>query len=339
MEPTHPVPDRTGGNPPDANGVVGGAGQDLRIGVIRNPRSHRNRLVRDDLSAFPEAILVEPKSKDGLGEELGRLNEAGVDVLVIDGGDGTVRDVLTRGHAIFGNRWPHLLVLPKGKTNALAIDLGMPGSLVLEQALRGMVGARRELRRPLLLECLADKRAPVLGFIMGTGVFSTAIDAGQVAHRFGAFQGLAVALTTGMGVLQALFGFGQTPWRAVTRHDIRVGETRSVLVNRFDPEEGRRFAAGFSTLSAFPIGLKPFAGEPGPIRYVVFDKPLRRTMALAPAILMGMDKPLLERLGVHRGSAECIELDLGGRFILDGEAFPPGPWRVSLGPQLTFLVP
>ena len=36
---------------------------------------------------------------------------------------------------------------------------------------------------------------------------------------------------------------------------------------------------------------------------------------------------------------ETLRLDLGDRFILDGEAFPAGRDQLSLGPKLRFVVP
>ena len=41
-------------------------------------------------------------------------------------------------------------------------------------------------------------------------MFCIAIDAAQVTHRFGAFQGLAVGLTVGTGMVMALLGHGRT---------------------------------------------------------------------------------------------------------------------------------
>ena len=47
----------------------------------------------------------------------------------------------------------------------------------------------------------------------------------------------------------------------------------------------------------------------------------------------------LHRRGYHVHSPDTLRLDLGGRFILDGEAFPAGRYQLSLGPKLRFVVP
>jgi diacylglycerol kinase (ATP) len=197
-------------------------------------------------------------------------------------------------------------------------------------------------RRALRIEHRDGTEPPVFGFIMGTGVFNAAIDAGQVAHRFGAFQGLAVGLAATFGMVMALIGIGRGPWRAlsptriVTAEDGELPRSRHGLV-------GQRFAAGLSTLTTFPLGMKPFAGanrEAGKaIAYLAIDAPLRRVVARVPLILAGAQGRHYPELGIHRGATRELEIELGGRFILDGESFPPGAYRVGLGPELEFLVP
>jgi len=309
-----------------------------RIGVVRNPRSHRNRgSVSQDPHDASIAIAV-PVNRAELAKTLKRFAEQRIELLVVDGGDGTMRDVLTGGAAAFGEDWPDMLVLPKGKTNALAVDLGMPSKMSLTQALQALPQAHVMVRRPLLLERQGGEARPVLGFIMGTGMFDAAIAAGQVAHRFGAFQGFAVAVTALFGVIQGLFGFGKSPWRALYGLRMR-SEGGHDLPRSPHAVAGYHFAAGLSTLGRFPLGMKPFASADAGIRYLLVDAPLRRVIALVPAILMGLNRPFLQRLGVHRGAADALDIELDESFILDGEAFPPGRYRLRLGPELRFLVP
>jgi diacylglycerol kinase family enzyme len=311
--------------------------------VIRNRRSHRNRGAKPESPGHPDVLTVSPRDREELGEALAQFAEERIELLVVDGGDGTMREVLTRGAPVFGERWPKLVVLPKGKTNALALDLGMPSKWTLAEALRAAPHARVVKRRPILIDQPEGAGRQVMGFILGAGVFNEVIAAAQVAHRFGAFQGFAVAVTALFGVLQALFGIGKSPWRKVTGMRIRTGaEGRDVPHSRHGSAE-RRFASGISSLRRFPLGMRPFADtgadREGGIRYLVVDAPLRRVIALVPAVLMGLDRPFLPRLGVHRGAADELTLELEGSFILDGEGFPPGRYRLRPGPELHFLVP
>jgi len=314
----------------------------VRIGVVRNPRSHRNKGAAAAPAASEGVVVAAPASRKELGGVLAGFAEQGIGLIVVDGGDGTVRDVLTRGDAVFGDAWPRLMVLPKGKTNALALDLGMPAKMTLDAALGGLAGARIERRRALRIERIDGEGPPVFGFILGAGVFNAAIDAAQVTHRLGAFQGLAVGLTVVIGTVLALAGIGRGPWRALWPTRIVLADGGEMARSRHG-RAGERWALGLSTLRTFPLGMKPFAGADAdgdsPIAVLAVDAPLRRVVARAPLILAGAGGARYAKLGVHRAASARLELELGGRFVLDGEIFPPGAYRIGLGPELEFLVP
>src|SRR5579871_1801940 len=91
------------------------------IGVIWNPRSHQNAGGAAPIGDLSGMDVATPLTKAALAQALARFADAGIDTLIIKGGDGTVRDVLTYGGPIFGNAWPRLMMVPRGKTNALAI--------------------------------------------------------------------------------------------------------------------------------------------------------------------------------------------------------------------------
>ncbi len=312
-----------------------------RIGVVRNPKSHRNRGFAVEQIDRPNVWAAAPGTRDELAEALADFARQRIEWLVIDGGDGTVRDVLTRGAPIFGAQWPRIMVLPKGKTNALAADLGLPSRWPLADAVKAATSGETRIatRRPITIERPGCEGWQATGFILGTGVFNAAIETGQVAHRFGAFQGFAVAVTALVAIVQALFGLGGGRWRALSPMRMTTGPGGLEVAQSAHGVPGERFASGMSTLEKFPLGMRPFGSGGAGIRYLVFDAPLRRVVMLVPLILMGMDRPFMRRLGVHRGAAEEISMQLGGKFILDGEAFPPGSYRLRLGPELHFVVP
>ena len=118
------------------------------IGVIRNTRSHRNTGREQGEAPGAEVILESTQKRRELYDVLDRFAQKGVDYLAISGGDGTVRDVLTGGAEIFGDDWPTLIVLPKGKTNALATDLGAPADWRLALLASGVAVAARVADHP-----------------------------------------------------------------------------------------------------------------------------------------------------------------------------------------------
>ena len=124
----------------------------------------------------------------------------------------TVRDVLTCGAAIFRDDWPEIAVLPKGKTNALTVDLGVPRDWTVQNALDAYHAGRRVHRRPIEITTKGE-RSRVLGFILGAGAFTTATRAGQGTHRLGAFNSMAVVVTVNWGIVQFLFSSRANSWR------------------------------------------------------------------------------------------------------------------------------
>jgi hypothetical protein len=304
------------------------------VGVIRNPRSHGNKGRAPEQSAHAEVITETTQKRRELVEVLGRLALAGVDYIAIDGGDGTVRDVLTCGDAIFGDEWPPLIVLPKGKTNALAADLGLPGDWTLDRAVERARAGSFTLRRPLVVAEAAQPEARVQGFMMGAGVFTKAIGLGQSAHRWGAFNAIAVVLTTVWSLVQAVFASAGNSWRQTTGIRLRDQTGRPMCGG-----EDRRYVLLSSTLERFPMGLKPFGDVRKGLKLAVLDRPWRKSLAHIPLIAVGRQPANAARLGYHWAAPDSYRIELDGRFILDGEAFPPGAYEVSQGPELRFVVP
>ena len=311
------------------------------VGLIRNPRSHRNKGHDAELAGRTDVMLAEPATRSELEDALACFADAGIDMLAISGGDGTVRDVLTRGAPLFGEKWPFVAVLPQGKTNALALDIGVNARWTLDQAILAAKRGQFVARRPLVVEDGEGGQRDRWGFIFGAGVFNAAIDAGQVAHRFGAFQSFAIGVTALFGMAQALFGFGRSPWRNLSVMDFTEATSGNALPHSELGEAGKRFIAGFTTLRRFPLGMKLLAGveDQGAIGYFLVDAPRRRALALVPAAAMGWHGPALARLGMHRGSGEAFDVVLDDGFILDGERFPAGAFRISAGPELLFVTP
>ncbi|MFN4113579.1 MAG: diacylglycerol/lipid kinase family protein [Sphingomonadaceae bacterium] len=309
------------------------------VGVIYNPRSHRNKGRDLDIAARPNVHLAQPRTREEIHTALAGFAELGVEYLIINGGDGTVRDVLTAGLDVFDNNWPALAVLPKGKTNALNVDLGAPSGWTLPDAVAAWDRGHRIVRRPLVVTPDAGGGPPLAGFILGAGGYAVGIRAGQDAHRLGAFNSLAVIVTAGWGVIQALLGSDANPWRRGAPMELLLGEERAALPHAGAGYEGRRSIMLASTLERFPGGIRLFGVLQEGLKIVVLDRPARRILAMMPLLLAGLRLADPERRGVHYRSVDSFELTIGEDYILDGEAFPAGHYRVTRGPSLRFVVP
>ena len=308
-----------------------------RIGVIYNPRSHRNKGQDLACTASGNITVVQPRAREDIAHALADFARDGIDFLVISGGDGTVRDVLTMGQTVFGDRWPAIAVLPKGKTNALNVDLGAPVDWSLEEAIAAYSSGRRIVRRPLAISREGDDGPAMLGFIIGAGAFTHGVDAGQDAHSLGFFNSLAVGAASVWGIFQALFGTDRNKWRRGTEMRLHYLPSGKPVPHSGHGDVNRRSVFLASTLTHMPMGIHLF-GKPRPgLKLALLDHSRRRLLASMPAILMGWRPGWLADAGLHQLNAEGLALDVGERVILDGEAFPPGRYRIEQGPELTFV--
>lgn len=305
--------------------------------MVFNPRSHRNQRLRAAIGDLPGVLVAAPERRADLRPALERFAAQRVAGIAISGGDGTVRDVLTAGLELFGDDWPPLAVIPAGKTNALNVDLGAPKDWSVADVLAALADGRRVRRRPLVVRDL-EGGGTLAGFVFGAGIFTTAIAAGQDAHRLGAFDSLAVAATAAWGLAQALLGTDRNRWRRGAAITIRTGPERRELPRGRWGDPARRTMVLASTLERFPFGARPFGALEG-MKLAAIDHPRRRVLAAVPAVAAGWDSGWLAANGVHRCATTRIELELGDRFILDGEAFPAGRYEIVPGPELSFVVP
>ncbi|WP_086737834.1 diacylglycerol/lipid kinase family protein [Erythrobacter colymbi] len=315
------------------------AGQAPTVGVIYNPRSHRNLGADFDCGLCPHVHIAQPRARAQLPEALAEFAAKGIDLLVINGGDGTVRDVLTCGQAIFGDDWPAVAVLPKGKTNALTVDLGVPEDWGLQDAIDALDHGSRVYRRPMAVSAVDEPGKRVAGFILGAGAFTKATQAGQSAHKLGAFDSMVVAVTGMWALLQSLFATRNNPWRKGARMRIGLGTSDAPMAHSGNGDPEMRQLLFASTLEKLPAGIKPFGALRSGLKLVAVDQISRRTTALVPLVLTGKLRNGLRQRGIHQLAATQFSLSIDDQFILDGEAFPAGDYRIEQGPELAFVAP
>jgi hypothetical protein len=302
----------------------------MRAGVIRNPRSHRNRRHMPWAHAPEGTLFAKPRTKDALAEVLREFAANDVDLLVVDGGDGTLRDVLTRVPAAFAEgRHPRLAIVPSGKTNVLAEDLGVPRDWTVEQALqRGQATDAVRATRACVEVVRRDGSERRRGFVFGTGAYVRATRLAQSAHRMGAFGTASVALTLAASVVQSIAGRDDRGWRA--------GEAIRLKLDGEAASDAARFLVLATTLETLPLGLKPF-GPPRPgLKALAIDAPPRRLIAAMPPLWTGAVAGWLEPAGYVRRDG-ALEAAFSGEYVLDGEAYPAGDLIVRPGPRLEFV--
>ena len=300
----------------------------IRAGVIWNQRSHRNKGA--GRAPLPEDVLdIVPEQESELFAGLRRLAAEGVELVVIDGGDGTVREVLTRLPEAYGGRYPLLAVVPNGKTNALALDLGVPLGASLEDILAAARAGKRPKRRHCLEVLRPGQTLPERrGFLFGLGAFVRGTQLAQRNHDRGFFDNAAVGITLLGAVRRTLFGGSEEPWRRGER-----------VALSFAGEQRDWFLVLASTYKRFPLGLKPFGEPHDGLKVLSVEAPPRRLIRAVPAILQGRDPPWLAQDGYRRDDLTAFDLSFPGDFVLDGEVFEGGDLSLREGPELEFVIP
>ena len=150
------------------------------IGVVTNPRSRKNK--RNPVTAETLAYVLgerdhfhAPTNLDALAETAARFRAHSIDVLCINGGDGTVHQVMTAMvRAYEGEPLPDVAILPGGTMNIVARSVGnrIRPEEMLEQVVSAYHGSTSLPGKEIhLLEVdLGDESPKLYGFISGNGV-------------------------------------------------------------------------------------------------------------------------------------------------------------------------
>ena len=306
------------------------ADAETRIGVIHNARARHNtlRAVPASLEGCEHAT---PDSYDDLNAALARFAAEGVNALIIDGGDGTVRDVMSIATRHYSGVFPRIAIVPSGKTNALALDLGIPKHWTAKDAVEAIRFGGVKERAPIEIWRPGADQPELRGFIFGAGAFVRATALAQTTHRFGAFNGLAVGLSIVGAVAQTLFGGRDNSWRR--------GEPMQVAMPDAAPVDRAQYMLLGSTLVHMPLRVRPFGEPRSGMKLLRIEGSPRRILAALPALLGGGQPKWLAQSGYHRSDAERIDLRLASGFILDGETFDGGDLTLRQGAPMRFVVP
>jgi hypothetical protein len=316
-----------------------------RIAVIRNPRSLRNRRnagVSKPLPAGSVLCEVEPHSAAELPGILRRLADEGVEDVVIDGGDGTLRDVMSALLSSWPAPLPRLALLSGGNANLAAVDVGSAGhgrqaAAALLTALATPGAGHSRWRSPMIARWPDGAHPPVACFFAGAAGFHRGwkLALGDV-HRRGFTHGPAVAVTVISAMLQALLGGRDNPWRA--------GEPMMIAVDGRELPAGPRFVFLATTLHRLYGRLWPFFDHgDAALRWLDVSAQTPRLARSLPRLLSGRPNAWMRASGAYRsGGASRLRLKLAAPLVLDGEAYEAGPSRIvelSVGPALEFFRP
>lgn len=307
------------------------------VALVRNPNSTRNLKSPAGVAAPAGVALIEGGTFGALSGGLAAARSDGVDVILIDGGDGTVREVLSRLPDLWGAALPRVGILPRGNTNLIAREVGSLGPAAggVAEALRRLDAGPplRERRRALLrIDYPAGEHRTLRGLMMGWGAYAegTRIAREEIAGR-GSGQAALAALST---LRRTLIG----PGSAAMRRGVSAG----LCIDGVPAVAAARLLGLATTLQQSLIaGMNPFWGAgPGAIRWLDIAAPGHRLALAAPFLALGRPRRWMTRAGYASGRAAQIELRLDTPFIMDGEPFPPavsGPIVLSGHEEIVFI--
>ena len=307
------------------------------IGVITNPRSRQNKR-RPELARRLAYVLGDegrvdtPSDLDSLRQVAEQFRDQGVEILAVNGGDGTTHTVLSAFHAVYGDKpLPKVALLRGGTMNTVASGLGIKGrpeDLLGQLVLRYHAGEPlRSVTRNLMV---VDGRQ--VGFLFGNGLVSNFLE----AYYEGSEPSPAkAAMLLARGILSV---FVQGPLIQRLMRPVRC--TVEVDGERWPQTEWTSVIAG--TVDDIGLRFRPFhrAPEyPGHLHALGFACSALQIVGLLPKIRLA--RPL-NHPGVQEAVAKrlVIEADEPIAYMLDGD-FHRGGQRleVEVGPRVELVLP
>ena len=265
---------------------------------------------------------------------------------MVDGGDGTVREVLSCLPTAYGAQPPLVAVLASGTTNLIAADVGAgrstPGliQMLAQMARAGVPPSSLQRRSTLQVGFPGTDREPVHGMFLGAAAFTRGTELSVRLVRQGVIdQGAGVAATLMAAIGQTLAGPERDAWLK--------GELLTVRGDGLDHAEGPRFVFLATTLHKLLLGVWPFWGEAGEraagcVRYLDVLAPPKRLTSALPSVLRGRPRPWMEGAGYRSGARRMPGPHLV-RPVRDRRrelrAWFGGRGRLGARPDLDFLVP
>lgn len=304
------------------------------LGVLSNRQADGNRgapLLVDAGRPPADTLFATPATVGDIPGALRGFADAGVEAIAVNGGDGTLRDVLSALPAAFGDRWPAIALLPAGKTNVVAGDVGGFGTGVAAIArLHAQRGRENGVTVRHCLEISRRNAQTVRGFVTGAAMFAHATRmAGAWSHDRGVKQRAGVAMIIARAVIQLVRGKEEN---GIDRLSVSADGAPSS-----SPRPHCLFLA--STLHRLSLGFRPFpTGGAGNLRWIALEAPPRR---LPSRLWRAWHGTLAVGPGCLGGGAESLFLRLDASFVVDGEFYDPedGGVTIRLGPKVRFLVP
>ncbi len=312
------------------------------VGLISNPGSGHNRdrfeQIRARIGQCPGIHHVVTNSQADIGPALRELATRNINVLAINGGDGTASAVL--GELLESGRFetpPLIALLPGGTANMNAGDIGVSGSLTkaTERFCQWSEGGRdtsgKLARRALLRVVTPHDQTPRYGMLLGGGAI---IQGTEYAHKEIHSRGLRDDFSLALSTLRTAWG--------ILRNDLAFNRHVAVNLTLDDNTATQHdtLILAMSTLNRLAFGMRPFWGrERGDIRVTLIEQHCTRFICTFMSIIRGRpSRNAVPDSGYISHNADNIRVEMDGKLNLDGEILvAKGPVDISASKSLQFL--
>lgn len=314
------------------------------LGVISNPNSGGNRkglaaisdILRDQPNALHREVVTLPETAAALDEFV----RSGIDLVAINGGDGTIQTVLT---ALFHlkpyKQLPLLTILRAGTDSAIARDIGIQGSR--DRGLRKLINWIRHpdgkgtiFERPIMRVQSSSLPQSLYGMIFGAAaIYQGILYCRRNIHPLGVHGALAPSLTAVRFLLDVI---RKNPQYA-------TAAPSTIELDQIAPIRGDFLMVLVSTIERLFLGLRPYWGtEAGSLHFAAISDRPQHLMRVLTSMALGQGCRLrTPQNGYFSHNANEARLKLSSGFMLDGELHPIGPDPeevvINCGGQAAFL--
>jgi diacylglycerol kinase (ATP) len=309
----------------------------VAIGVIHNPFAKGNLKrpwiagkIRDALSDV--GVLRETRNVNELGTVAQEFLDQGIEIVGVNGGDGTLHLVLTAFLKVYGDRpLPKVMSLRGGSMNTMSNSLKIKGDTIsiVKRAVRNLREGKPFPERSQHLVKVNDK----YGFMSGAGAIATFLDF--------YYSG------TSTGPVRAAKVFSQTVWGAIVKNEygqrLRLPKPARITVDgqRLGPEAFTIMLA--CSIKELGLGFAPTPhayDRPNCFHFLGADIDPVRVVPQLLTIWRGRDMrhPHIQ----YSNAAENVIIEplAPMRYTVDGEMYDAtGPLHFTRGPNITVVEP
>ncbi len=298
----------------------------LRLGLISNPLSGGNRkalsTIRKLLVGHQQVCHCEANTPSEVTSALDEFARSKVDIVAVNGGDGTAHAVLT---GLFRQpppgSFPLLALLRSGTASMLARDVGLRGSprAAAKRLLRWIdtgSGTAAVVQRPLLKVTPSPEAAPLYGMFFGAaGICQGIRFCLDRVHTKGVSGQLAAGVTLARFLVAALR----------RDRDVLFPVPATVTLDGELPLRGEFSFILMSSLERLFLGLRPYWGNgTAPLYYSALAARPQHLLRVLPVLLRGRTSRFATpEHGYFSRKVREARLTFTGAFTLDGELYPP----------------